>query len=75
MIRILLAFPGGEITLAAYKSTVPIQQASRRAASLASDLFASWEWSSDGEIPSIEPHNSPCMLLIVDGPSGKEINL
>jgi len=75
MYRLILAYPGGEVTLVTYKSAVPIQQAQRKAASMASDLFVSWDWSLDGEISAIEPHDNPCMLLIVDGPSGKEVYL
>lgn len=73
MTRILLAYAGGEVTLHQYRVEVPMHQAMRKAASMASDLFTSWDWSPDGEVPAIEPGRGPCMVLIVGGARGAEI--
>lgn len=72
MTRILLQYPGGELTLHQYKVEVPTHQAMRKAAVLATGLFPSWEWSPDGEIAAIEPHDSPCLMLVVGGSRGVE---
>ena len=72
MTRILLAYPGGELTLHQYRVEVPTHQAMRKAASMATDLFPSWEWASDGDIAAIEPHGSPCLVLIVGGSRGRD---
>jgi hypothetical protein len=69
--RVLLAYPGGELSLFEYKRPVPIQQALSKAASEATTLFKSWQWSKDPETPGIEADNGS-MILVVQGPSGKE---
>lgn len=73
--RILLAFPGGELTLHQYKRDVPDHDMTRKAASLAGGLFKSWEWASDPEIPAIEAHDSPAMILCVRGPAAVDCHL
>lgn len=71
MTRILLQYPGGEIELFAYKRAVPIQQATSKLAHIATEIFDSWEWG-DGDIPAIEAVEKQSMLLLVQGPGGKE---
>jgi hypothetical protein len=72
--RILLAYPGGECTLTRYRKPMPIQDVTRKAASHASELFPSWRWAEDGEIPAIETEG-PAMILCVLGHSGAEVTL
>jgi hypothetical protein len=72
--RILLAYPGGEVTLHRYKKPMPIHDVTRKAADLASGLFRSWYWG-DGEIPAIIEMNSNAMILIVSGPSHIDCSL
>ncbi len=73
--RILLAFPGGEVTLFAYKRPPTPEAVFRKAAELASGLFPGWYWADDREVPAIACYDSPAMLLMVSGPAGREVGL
>lgn len=70
MTRILLQFQGGEIELFRYKKHVPIQQVTYKLATIATEVFGSWEWGQG--IPAIEQVEGPLVLIAVDGPNGKE---
>lgn len=70
MTRVVFQYPGGEVELFRYRKAVPIQQATQKLASIASEIFPSWEWG-DGDIPAIEAIETNTMLLLVEGPSGK----
>jgi hypothetical protein len=73
--RIVLAFPGGEVTLHAYKRAPSIEMVERKAAEIASSVFRSWEWGKDPECPTIEAHGANAMLLLVSGSSGPEVGV
>lgn len=70
--RILFQFRGGEIELFRYKRAVPIQQATEKLQKYATEIFPSWEWAKDGDVPAIEALESENMLLLVEGPSGRD---
>lgn len=66
--RIVLQYPGGEVTVFAYKRAVPLTTIETKLADVATTLFPSWEWG-DGDIPAIDAGDK--MLIAVTGPSGK----
>lgn len=71
--RILLCYPGGEVTLFRYKKPVPAQTASKKLASIASEIFSSWQWLEGNDAMAIEALESQeKMLILVDSPAGKE---
>lgn len=73
MTRLLLAYPGGEVTLFQYKRAVPDHDVGRKMATIASELFPAWGWAEDGEIPAIwDLTDENRAILAVDGPRGKE---
>lgn len=71
MTRIILAYPGGEVELFAYKRAVPAQQITDKLATVASTVFNSWQWG-DSDVPAIEQLEGNLILMAVQGPSAKE---
>jgi hypothetical protein len=72
--RILLQYPGGEVTLHEYKKPMPIHDVSRKAVGFAQDLFESWQWANDPDLPAIES-NKGSLILCVVGPRGADCYL
>jgi hypothetical protein len=53
MTKIILQYPGGELTLFKYKRKVPDHLFTQKMAEIASTYFSEWDWAPDGDIPAI----------------------
>lgn len=74
--RILLAYPGGEIELHAYRVAVPLDQARRKVMEFLGKMTAGFRECRDSEtgcdIPAWESQDGKSMVLLAAGPSGAD---
>ena len=72
MTRIALVFPGGSVTMFAYKRKPTPKMVSDKLVELATTLFRTWDWMP---VPGIQPHEGGCMLIPIEGGYGQEVGL